>query len=163
MSNNAPSCLPEATSTAASLAPTPANLSYSFGFPGGAYCLPLARTVVERLLSDHGLADMAELGTLATSELLANAYQFTPGREVSLSVRYRYGVLRLTVFDEHPDHPRGTDKACRARRRRALSTLDTVVSACGGICGLDDAGAPLAGSKLWVVLSREAAKGYGQL
>ncbi|MEV5141124.1 ATP-binding protein [Streptomyces syringium] len=149
-------CLPDGIRTA-SLEPTRANLNYSFGLPGGPYCLGMARTVVRRLLSEHGLADMAELGVLAASELLANACLFTPGRDVSLSVRWRYGVLRLTVFDEHPAHAADVGDACRARRRRALSTLDALVDACGGICGLAPAEGPLAGSRMWVVVPREAA------
>ncbi|MFF4410440.1 ATP-binding protein [Streptomyces sp. NPDC001404] len=123
----------------------------------------MARTIVRHLLTDHGLPDMSGLGTFAASELLANAYQFTPGQNTNLSMRWRFGVLRLTVFDEHPAHARKAQQACQARRREALSTLDTVVGACGGIVGLDDAGGPLAGSKTWVALSREAARAYAAL
>ncbi|MBT2383796.1 ATP-binding protein [Streptomyces sp. ISL-11] len=160
--NNNPPCLPDAV-PAAQLVPGPANLDYSFGLPDSSYCLSMTRSVVRRLLSGHGLAHMAELGTLAASELLANAYLFTPGHGVSLSVRWRFGVLRLTVFDRHPAHAEGGDKACRERRREALSMLDAVIDACGGLCGLDEAGAPLGGCKMWVVISREAALNYARL
>lgn len=137
----------------------PATLDHSFAFPGGAYCLAMARTVVRRPLPDHGLADMSERGTLAAPGLVPSACQFTPGQGVNLSLRRRFGVLRLTVFDEHPAHTTAARKACHARRRGALSTLDTVVGSCGGIVGLDHLGTPLSGgSKMWVVLSREAAR-----
>ncbi|MEU7167921.1 ATP-binding protein [Streptomyces morookaense] len=162
MSYTPPSCLPE-ESPATWLTPIPANLDYSFGLPAGAYCLAMARAVVGRLLTDHGLPDMSEIGTFAASELLANANQFTPGRNANLSMRWRFGVLRLTVFDEHPAHSRRAQQACQARRREALSMLDAVVGACGGIVGLDDAGGPLAGSKMWVAISREAARTYAAL
>ncbi|GHF55120.1 ATP-binding protein [Streptomyces morookaense] len=162
MSNNPSSCLPEAT-PATWLTPIPANLDYSFDLPAAAYCLSMARTAVRRLLTDHGLSDMSDLGTFAASELLANAYQFTPGRNASLTMRWRFGVLRLTVFDEHPAHSRRAQQTCQARRRASLSTLDAMVSACGGIVGLDDAGGPLAGSKMWVAISREAARAYAAL
>lgn len=166
MSNNPP-CLSEAALAAAAAAaatPQPATLDYSFAFPGGAYCLAMARTVVKRLLSDHGLADMSELGTLAASELIAHACRFTPGQGVSLSLRWRFGVLRLTVFDEHPAHTATARKVCHARRREAPSTLDTVVGSCRGIIGLGHTGTPLSGgSKMWGALSREAARNHARL
>lgn len=162
MSHNSP-CLPHLMGTSAPFEPAPGNLSHSLGLPSDAYSLGMARTVVRRVLCEHGLAGLAELGVLATSELLANACLFTPGEAATLSVRWRFGVLRLTVFDEHPRHPAGLREACRARRRAALSTLDAVVDACGGICGLDESAAPLAGSKMWAVFSREAGENYARL
>ncbi|UQI47569.1 ATP-binding protein [Streptomyces sp. HU2014] len=156
-------CLPDPTRPPGPPAPSPGNLSYSLGLPSNAHSLGTARTVVRRVLCQHGLSDLAELGVLATSELLANACLFTPGREAGLSVRWRYGVLRLTVSDEHPPHPAGAREMCRARRRAALSTLDAVVDACGGICGLDETAAPLGGSRMWAVFSREAGENYAKL
>ncbi|RLU96584.1 ATP-binding protein [Streptomyces griseocarneus] len=132
--------------------------------PGGAYGLATARTTVHRLLHAHGLADMAELGVLAASELLGNACLFTPDRQASLSVWWRFSVLRLTVFDEHPRHSKEVRDSCHAQRRAALHTLDTVLAACGGLgCGLDEVAGPLAGNKMWVAFSRDAARNYTHL
>ncbi|GHG70481.1 ATP-binding protein [Streptomyces griseocarneus] len=164
MSNHDELCLPESPRPAkAPGGPGRANLDYSFGLPGGAYCLGTARIAVGRVLAQHGLGDMVELGVLATSELLGNAVLFTPDRGVSLTLRWRFGVLRLTVFDEHPDHVGGDEKRCRAHRRHALSTLQAVVDECGGVLGLAPAEKPLAGSKLWVVIPRVAGKRYAEL
>ncbi|MGW1073947.1 ATP-binding protein [Streptomyces sp. NPDC002537] len=163
MSNNAP-CMADAPQAPTPSAPLPSNLNYSLGMPGSAYCLGMARTTVCRLLHEHGLADMAELGTLAASELLGNACLFTPGRATTLSIRWRFGVLRLTVFDEHPRHAKAELESCQAQRRAALGTLDAVLAACGGLCcGLDEAQGPMDGSKMWVAFSREAARNYAQL
>ncbi|GAA3061199.1 hypothetical protein GCM10020000_50430 [Streptomyces olivoverticillatus] len=156
-------CSSGSSSPAPSAYPSRANLNYSLGLPGGAYCLGMARTVVGRLLAQHGLGDMAELGVFAASELLGNAVTFTPGREVNLAVRWRFGVLRVTVFDEHPPHAAGAATACRAYRRKALSALEAVVDECGGILGVTDAEQPLAGNRLWVVVPREAGKHYAEL
>ncbi|MEU1312896.1 ATP-binding protein [Streptomyces cinnamoneus] len=147
------------------LGPTRSNLNYSLGLPGGPYCLGMARSVVGRLLGEHGLGDMAELGVLAASELLGNAFVFTPGRDVSLGVRWRFGVLRVTVFDEHPEHAEssGAGRACRAYRREALGPLEAVVDECGGVLGLAAAEKPVGGSKLWVVVPREAGARYAAL
>ncbi|MEV8476577.1 ATP-binding protein [Streptomyces sp. NPDC051173] len=145
------------------LAPTPTNLNYSLGLPGGAYCLSTARTFVRRLLDDHGLGDLTELAVLSASELLGNVCLFTSGGEVNLSVRWRFGVLRLTVFDDHPAHEGDVIGACRERRLQALSMLQAFVDACDGICGLAEAGGLLAGNKMWVVFTREAAKRYARL
>ncbi|MEU4210393.1 ATP-binding protein [Streptomyces sp. NPDC026206] len=146
-------------------APSRNNLSYSFGLPGGAYCLGMARSVVRRVLAEHGLGDMVDIGVLAASELLGNAVVFTPGRDVSLAVRWRFGVLRVTVFDEHPEHAEGggAGSACRAYRRRALAALEAVVGQCGGVVGLAAAEKPLSGSRLWVVVPREAGRRYAGL
>ncbi|MEU5430110.1 ATP-binding protein [Streptomyces olivoreticuli] len=157
-------CMPVLSPVSASTEPIPSNLDYSLGLPGGAYCLRMARKTVDRLLRAHDLADMVELGVLATSELLANAYLFTPGKATNLSIRWRFGVLRLTVFDEHPRHPKAEREACRAQRRAALSMLDAALDASDSLCcGLDEVGGPLAGHKLWVAFSRDAARNYDRL
>ncbi|MBO0651628.1 ATP-binding protein [Streptomyces triculaminicus] len=163
MSNRDELCMPASPPTATSDRPDRANLDYSFGLPGGAYCLGTARTAVGRVLAQHGLGDMAELGVLAASELLSNAVVFTPGRAVSLALRWRFGVLRLTVFDEHPEHADSVEIVCRAHRREALSTLQAVVDECGGVVGLAAAEKPLAGSKLWVAMPRVAGRHYAEL
>ncbi|MFC5725011.1 ATP-binding protein [Streptomyces gamaensis] len=163
MSNSAPCLLDSAPETTASPKPAPGNLTYSLGLPAGPYCVPSTRAHVRRLLHEHGLGDLADLATLAASELLANAYLFTPGSDVSLSLRWRFSVLRVTVFDEHPRHPKALRDSCRARRQDGLAMLDAVVGACGGLCGLDEVGAPLSGSKAWVVIPREAAEAYARL
>lgn len=158
MSNSA-LCPPETSAV-----PTPANFNYSLGLPGGPYCLGAARALVRTVLREHKLADLAEVGVLAVSELLGNAYAFTPGRETHLSMRWRFGVLRLTVFDEHPAHEAAEIiAACLERRREALSLLDTVTDTCGGICGLAEAQTPLRGSRVWVVLPREAGALYARI
>ncbi|MBH1932822.1 hypothetical protein I5Q34_00675 [Streptomyces sp. AV19] len=154
-------CLPDGPPTGC-LPPSLADLDYSFGLPGGPYALSLARELVRRLLDEHGLSDMAELGVFAASEMLGNCHLFSGNRETDLSLRWRFGVLRLTVFDRHPLHAEGLGRVCLARRRVALSTLDAVVDACGGICRLEDARQPLVGSKVWVVFSREAARRYAE-
>ncbi|GAA0431691.1 hypothetical protein [Streptomyces luteireticuli] len=144
-------------------APTLADLNYSFGLPGSPYALSLARRLVRQLLDEHGLSDMAELGTFAVAELLGNCHLFNVNRETDVSLRWRYGVLRLTVFDKHPAHAGGHGRVCLGLRRLALTTLDEVVAACGGICGLENAWGPLAGNRMWVVFSREAARCYAGL
>ncbi|GAA2725725.1 MULTISPECIES: ATP-binding protein [Streptomyces] len=156
-------CLPDPPGSASVTRPSPANFKYSVGLPSGAYCVRPARILVRQVLRDHGLADLAEIGTFAVSELLAHACAFTPSGETQLLMRWRFGVLRLIVFDDHPTHPAPSEPLCRERRREALSVLDTVVAACGGICGLAELGPPLYGSKVWVVLPREAGELYAGL
>ncbi|MEV5240561.1 ATP-binding protein [Streptomyces cinnamoneus] len=165
MSNNPLCAAADSARTVPPSGPNRSNLNYSLGLPGGPYCLGMARSVVGRLLGEHGLADMAELGVLAASELLGNAFVFTPGRDVSLAVRWRFGVLRVTVFDEHPEHAEGAGagRACRAYRREALGPLEAVVDECGGVLGLAAADKPVGGSKLWVVVPREAGARYAAL
>ncbi|MCX4768425.1 hypothetical protein OG322_03125 [Streptomyces sp. NBC_01260] len=65
------------------------NLSYSFALPGGAFCVGLARRAVSDLLIRHDLAELCDTAVLATSELVAAAYRFTPDREMLLRVHSR--------------------------------------------------------------------------
>ncbi|GHF74721.1 hypothetical protein GCM10010218_64730 [Streptomyces mashuensis] len=163
MTSTALAFCPSAPPSAEASRPGPGNFAYTLGLPGGTFCLGTARGLVRQVLDQHQLADMAELAELAVSELLTNALTFTPGHATHLSMRWRFGVLRLTVFDEHPSHCAFSRPVCRRRRREGLSLLDTVVSACGGICGLAEVELPLGGSKAWVVLPREAAALYAEL
>ncbi len=133
------------------------NLTYTFGLPGAAYCTPRIRHTVRELLEQHGLSDLAEVGELAAAELLASAHAFAPEYGVSLSLRFRAGVLRLALFDQHPDPAR-----CRAERRAHLSLLDLVARTCGGSVDLSEAEPPLRGTRMWVTLPREGAGRYGR-
>ncbi|MEV5510502.1 ATP-binding protein [Streptomyces orinoci] len=157
--NNSP-CPPNSSHA---LKPTPASLNYSFGLPASTYCLATTRELVRKLLEAHGLAEMGDLGVLAASELLATACAFTPGRDAHLSMRWRYGTLRLTVFDEHPAHGAQAAAVCREQRRKALWVVEALVDNCGGICGVEEARAPLNGGKMWAVFPREAARNYARM
>lgn len=133
------------------------NLTYTFSLPGAAYSTPRIRHTVRGLLEQHGLPDLADLGELAAAELLAGAHAFAPEHGVSLSLRFRDGVLRLVLFDQHPDPAR-----CRAERRAQLALLVLVARTCGGGVDLTEAEPPLRGTRVWVSLPREGAGRYGR-
>ncbi|MBT2526855.1 ATP-binding protein [Streptomyces sp. ISL-99] len=154
---------PTASAELVPVGPSIDNLSYSFGLPGGAYCVGLARVAVRQLLQERGLAAMAPLAELVVSELLGCAYRFTPDSDVSLSLRCRYEVLRATVFDQHPAHEPQTGAACRERRIGSLPLLATLMDACGGDFGVADAEPPLTGVKSWAVIPMEGAYRYALL
>lgn len=80
------------------------NLSYSFALPGGAFCAGLARRVVSDLLTRHDLAELRDTAVLATSELVAAAYRFTPDREMLLRIHWQFDALRIVLYDQHPCH-----------------------------------------------------------
>lgn len=155
-------CLPVSTASLP-IEPTVDTLSYSLGLPGGAYCAGLARATVRRLLQDHDLGDVAPLAELVTSELLACAYRFTPERDVSFSLRCRYEVLRVTVFDQHRTHKPRAGAACRERRLRSMSLLAAVAERCGGEFGIADAESPLTGARSWAAFPLEGASRYALL
>lgn len=131
------------------------NLSYTLGLPDPAYCAPLARHTVRRLLRQHRLGELVDLGELAVAELLAGAHFYVPRLPVILSVRHRHDVLRLTLFDQHPDPVR-----CRPIRRAQLTILAAVAAVCGGAVGLSEADPPLRGTRVWVTLPRSGAVAY---
>lgn len=147
-------CLP-ALAPAGPQPPAADNLSYSFALPGGAFCAGLARRAVDELLSRHGLAELAETAVLATSELVAAAYRFTPDREMLLRVHWQYDALRITLYDQHPVHasPEKSEE-CREHRSAGMWLLAVAVDAHGGDWGLAPALTASGGCKTWALLHR---------
>nr|WSW65293.1 ATP-binding protein [Streptomyces sp. NBC_00995] len=147
-------CLP-ALAPAGPQPPAADNLSYSFALPGGAFCAGLARRAVDELLSRHGLAELAETAVLATSELVAAAYRFTPDREMLLRVHWQYDALRITLYDQHPVHasPEKSEE-CREHRSAGMWLLAAAVDAHGGDWGLAPALTASGGCKTWALLHR---------
>ncbi|MBD0716103.1 ATP-binding protein [Streptomyces sp. CBMA370] len=149
----APRCLPS-TGETGPIAPATENLSYSLVLPGGAYCAGLARQSVVSLLTRHGLSDLCETATLATSELVSAAYRFTPDREVMLRVRWQYDALRIVLYDQHPAHHSPAEaEECRDRRSRSMWLLAAAVEAHGGDWGLAPVLTPGGGTKSWALLN----------
>ncbi|MFI6649299.1 ATP-binding protein [Streptomyces sp. NPDC050529] len=147
-------CLP-ALAPAGPQPPAADNLSYSFALPGGAFCAGLARRAVDELLTRHGLAELAETAVLATSELVAAAYRFTPDREMLLRVHWQFDALRITLYDQHPVHasPEKSEE-CREHRSASMWLLAAAVDAHGGDWGLAPALTASGGSKTWALLHR---------
>lgn len=135
--------------------PAADNLSYSFALPGGAFCAGLARRAVDELLTRHELAELAETAVLATSELVAAAYRFTPDREMLLRVHWQFGALRITLYDQHPVHdsPEKSEE-CREHRSAGMWLLAAAVDEHGGDWGLAPALTASGGSKTWALLHR---------
>ncbi|MFF3171680.1 ATP-binding protein [Streptomyces sp. NPDC057900] len=145
-------CLP-ALASAGPHPPRADNLSYSFALPGGAFCAGLARRVVSDLLTRHELAELRDTAVLATSELVAAAYRFTPDREMLLRIHWQFDALRIVLYDQHPCH--GTPERaeeCRERRSADMWLLAAAVEAHGGDWGLAPALTVTGGSKTWALL-----------
>ncbi|UGY93541.1 hypothetical protein [Streptomyces gobiensis] len=132
------------------LRPPVEDVAYSFGLPGGALCVPVVQHAVSALLGRHGLACMAGFAGWATGELLGAACQQGPDQRVSFYVRWRFGALRLTAFDQHA--------AGEASRRGRLVRLDAGVRVFGGTLAVAPAGPPLGGTRTWVSLPREGVR-----
>ncbi|MET9607680.1 ATP-binding protein [Streptomyces sp. NPDC006512] len=131
------------------------KLSYSVSLPGGAHCPADARAAVRSLLRRHGLADLSATAALAASELVACAGRFTPGKEMTLKVRWQYDALRIVLYDQHPAHSSPVaSEECRRRRSRAMWLLARAVEAGGGDWGLTPVLTPLGGTKSWALLPR---------
>ncbi|MFF3453340.1 ATP-binding protein [Streptomyces sp. NPDC002730] len=136
------------------LPPAP-GLALSLTVPGEPCSAAIVRTAMASALHVHGLDRYTPPATLAVTELMATATKLTPSRDLYLSLRHRDDVLRLVVWDQHPQH---TDPdavtLCDERRRRALWLLTAVVDDWGGEWGVCDALPPHHGTKSWVVLPR---------
>ncbi|GAA3977729.1 hypothetical protein GCM10022232_06810 [Streptomyces plumbiresistens] len=142
--------------------PSPDTLAYSFTLPAGPTSPRIARAATRVVLQTHGLADMTDAVVQVVGELAACACRFTPDSEIYVSLRYRDGEVRVILYDGHArhSHPR-LAAGCDARRRAALRVLGCVVRACEGEWGFGEAREPGGGTRMWAVLPRAGAGGWG--
>ena len=135
--------------------PTADELTYSLTLPATLSSPRIARAATRAVLAVHGLADMTDMAVQTVAELTACACLFAPAAELYVSLRYRTGALRVTVFDGHPRHtnPR-LAAACDARRRANLHLLACVVHASGGDWGIGEARETGNGTRMWATLPR---------
>ncbi|MDN3024937.1 ATP-binding protein [Streptomyces sp. S.PB5] len=140
--------------------PSPDSLAYSFTLPAGPMSSRVARAATRVVLRAHELEDMTDAAVQVVAELAACACRFTPDAEVYVSLRFRDGALRVSLYDGHPrhSHPRLVE-ACDARRRGALRVLGCVVRVCEGEWGFGEAREPGGGTRMWVVLPRVGVAG----
>lgn len=138
----------------------PAGVSYSFTLPADPYAPGIARHATRTILEVHHLAEMADAAVQVVSELTACACRFAIEGEVYVSLRFKEGLLRVTLFDDHPRHVSGQlSDACDDNRCVSLNVLDGVVQDCDGEWGIDG-GAELGGTRMWAVLPRKRAAEY---
>lgn len=141
--------------------PIPETLTYSLTLPAAPQSPAIARAATRMILRAHALGDVTDAVVQVVSELASCACRFTPTDEVYVSLRYRDGALRVTLYDGHPRHsnPR-LAAACESRRRAALRVLSCVVKSCNGDWGFGDARELGGGTRMWAVLPRHGARMY---
>ncbi|MFF0166150.1 ATP-binding protein [Streptomyces prasinus] len=142
--------------------PAPEALAYSLTLPSAPRSPAIARAATRTVLKAHGLDDVTDAAVQVVGEMTACSYRLAPAAEVYVSLRYRDDALRVVLYDAHPrhTHPR-LAAACDARRRASLRVLACVVKACAGEWGFGDAREPGGGTRMWAVLPRGGARGYG--
>lgn len=129
------------------------KLNYAVRLPGGASCVGTARCAARSMVIRHGLGELADTASLAASELVACAHGFTPDQEMMLKIRWRFGALRIVVYDQHPTHSSPeVSEECRRRRSRGMWLLAAAVEACGGDWGLTPVLTAAGGTKSWALL-----------
>ncbi|MGW6738609.1 ATP-binding protein [Streptomyces sp. NPDC055013] len=160
----AASACPASDDVSEAAPPSPESLAYSLTLPAGPMSSRVARAATRVALYAHGLEDMTDAAVQVVGELAACACRFTPGAEVYVSLRFRDGALRVILYDGHPrhSHPKVV-AACDARRRAALRLLGCVVRACEGEWGFGEAREPGGGTRMWAVVGREGARGFGEV
>ncbi|MCF4138886.1 ATP-binding protein [Streptomyces sp. Tue 6430] len=138
----------------------PEELAYSLTLPAAPRSPGVARAVTRTVLPAHGLAGATGAVVQVVGELTACACRFS-ATDVYVSLRYRDGGLRVTVYDGHARH---TDArlgaACDLRRRVSLRVLDRVVRACRGEWGIGGDRESSTGTRMWAVLPHAGASGY---
>ena len=135
--------------------PLAEKLRHSVRLPGGPHGAGAARATVRSLLLRHGLAELCGTAALAASELASCADRFTPGLEMTLTVRWQFDALRIVLYDQHPAHASPDDgEECRRQRSRAMWLLARAVESGGGDWGLTPVLTPRGGTKSWALLSR---------
>ncbi|GAA3047412.1 hypothetical protein FHS39_000564 [Streptomyces olivoverticillatus] len=140
----------------------PAALAYSFTVPGEPRSAAVARDTVRTALYAHGLAALAEPGTLVASELVACAARFAPGEALYLSLSWRDSALRTVLWDPHParHHDPVATAICAAGRKRLLLLLACVVRECRGKWGVGKPVPADEGTTVWVSLPLGGAVSY---
>ncbi|MER7172021.1 ATP-binding protein [Streptomyces mesophilus] len=139
----------------------PDGLAYSLTLPAALSTPAIARAVTRHILTAHHLPELIDAAVQAVGELTAAACRLTPAAQIYVSLRYRAGALRVTVYDgePHPAHPR-LAAALDARRRSALRLLARVVKCCEGAWGCDESPEPGGGTRTWAVLPRATTAAY---
>ncbi|WP_199545619.1 ATP-binding protein [Streptomyces sp. N35] len=139
----------------------PDGLAYSLTLPAALSTPAIARAATRHILAAHHLPELADAAVQAVGELTATACQLTPAAQIYVSLRYRSGALRITVYDgePHPAHPR-LAAALDARRRAALRLLARVVKCCEGTWGCGESPEPGGGTRTWAVLPRATTAAY---
>ncbi|MFF3014695.1 ATP-binding protein [Streptomyces sp. NPDC057939] len=135
--------------------PLAEKLGHSVRLPGGPRGAGTARAAVRSLLLRHGLAELCGTAALVTSELVSCADRFTPGLDMTLTVRWRFDALRIVLYDQHPAHSSPEEgEECRRLRSRAMWLLARAVESGDGDWGLTPVLTPRGGTKSWALLSR---------
>ncbi|MEU1512370.1 ATP-binding protein [Streptomyces sp. NPDC005811] len=144
--------------------PLPESLSCSLTLPAASQSAGIARAATRTILRAHGLAELTDAVVQVVSELTACACRFSPSARVYVSLRYRDGAMRVTLYDDHPLHTNARlGAACEISRGVALGVLDQVVRACDGEWGIGGGRGQNNGTRMWAVLPREGARAYGSV
>ncbi|MEH0544522.1 ATP-binding protein [Streptomyces sp. B21-105] len=142
--------------------PLPESLSCSLTLPAASQSPGIARAATRTILRAHGLTELTAAAVQVVSELTACACRFSPSAQVYVSLRYRDGAMRITLYDDHPRHANVyLEAACEMHRGVTLQVLDQVVRACDGEWGIGGNCEPSTGTRMWAVLPREGARAYG--
>ncbi|MDQ0961617.1 hypothetical protein QFZ66_005495 [Streptomyces sp. B4I13] len=142
--------------------PLPESLSCSLTLPAASQSPGIARAATRTILCAHGLTELTDAAVQVVSELTACACRFSPSAQVYVSLRYRDGAMRVTLYDDHPRHANAhLEAACEMYRGVTLQVLDQVVRACDGEWGIGGTCEPSTGTRMWAVLPHEGARAYG--
>ncbi|HCA88705.1 MAG TPA: hypothetical protein DEQ61_26545 [Streptomyces sp.] len=132
----------------------PEAWQYSIQLPHDPLGPRIARSTVRVVLAEHGLADLAELAELLTSELATNAFRYSGG-PVSVRLKWRDGTLRVSVWDTSANRPAPAVADIQSEHGRGLLLL----AACADDWGtfVMEKGYPGVGGKVvWFSLERPA-------
>ncbi|MCM2426814.1 ATP-binding protein [Streptomyces sp. RKAG337] len=92
------------TTTPAPLVDSDAQWDYRLQIPHDLRAAGVARDTLRSVLSAHELTPLLDTSALLTSELVANALEYSDG-PVALRLHWRAERLRLAVWDNNPNPP----------------------------------------------------------
>jgi anti-sigma regulatory factor (Ser/Thr protein kinase) len=73
--------------------------------PASAAASGFARTLMERRLNKWGYSHVMDEALLVTAEMVTNAAQATPGKEITLLCRWEAKAVLVAVWDSSPQPP----------------------------------------------------------
>jgi anti-sigma regulatory factor (Ser/Thr protein kinase) len=77
---------------------------YALHIPHDPRAVTVCRRTVRLILTMHGLIRLTDMAELLATELVSNAVRHTKG-PATLRLTWRNGVLRIGVWDAHPEPP----------------------------------------------------------
>jgi anti-sigma regulatory factor (Ser/Thr protein kinase) len=128
--------------------------TYNLRIPHDPRASRVVRDTLRSALIAGGLPQLVDVSTLLTSELVANAYRHAEGA-AAVRIGWDAGLLRVSVLDANPEHPRRVETDSDSENGRGLLLLDSCADR-WGVRSIGEEGSGWPGKSVWFEVSDSA-------